>query len=125
MDRVAEALLRTAATGESAGAKELRSMVEAGDFGPEMVPGHVEEVQGELFDDRAERAERGAGEWTEADLQVLGERVRDYLRKVAARAVAAFVVGGVERGDAKLYVSEDLAQVARETWTAPKGKGRT
>ena len=87
----------------------------------ETVPGHVEEEQGELFDDRIERAERGYGaKWTEADLQVLGERVRDYLRKVAARAVAAFVVGGIERDDAKLYVSEDLAQVARETWTAPK-----
>lgn len=87
----------------------------------ETVPGHVEEEQGELFDDRLERAERGySAKWTEADLQVLGERVRDYLRKVVGRAVAAFVVGGVEEGDAKLYVSEDLSQVARETWTAPK-----
>lgn len=92
----------------------------------ETVPGHVEEQQTLCFDARLDAAERGDGaRWSEQDLRILGERVRDYLRHVARRAIAAFVAGGVETGDAKLYVSEDLAQVARETWTAPKGKGRT
>ena len=90
----------------------------------ETVPGHVEE-QDTLFDDRLERAERGYGpKWTEADLVILGERIRDYLRKVARCAIAAFEAGGVERGDAELYVYEDLSQVARETWTSPKATKR-
>lgn len=91
----------------------------------ETVPGHVEDVQGELFDNKLLGLERGEpGKWTETELRILGENVRDYLRKVARRAVEAFVAGGIERGDAELYVSEDLAQVARETWTAPKGTKR-
>ena len=92
----------------------------------ETVPGHVEEEQAELFDTKLLELEAGKpGSWTEQDLRILGENVRDYLRKIARRAVAAFVAGGVESGDAKLYVSEDLQQVAAETWTAPEGRPPT
>jgi hypothetical protein len=86
----------------------------------------VEEQQSLCFDARLDAAEsgKGPGRWSEQDLRILGERVRDYLRKVARRAVAAFVAGGVERRDAELYVSQDLDQVAGETWTAPKAAKR-
>lgn len=91
----------------------------------ETVPGHVEEEQAELFNSKLDALDRGAsGKWTEQDLLILGENVRDYLRKVARRAVKAFVAGGIEAGDAKLYVSEDLHQVGRETWTAPEATAR-
>lgn len=66
----------------------------------------------------------GAPMWTEAELRVMGEQVRDYLRKVARRAVAAFVRGGIERGTAELYVHGDLRTVADEVWQPPKAEQR-
>ena len=92
-------------------------------MGLEHEAGHVEE-QDALFDDKLcamQDATRPHPTWTDGELRVLGERVRDFLRDVARRAVTAFVRGGVERGDAELYVHEDLRTVADETWTPPKG----
>lgn len=92
----------------------------------ETVPGHVEE-QDVLFEVKVAGLQGGGyvpGKWTEHEIGLLGERVRDYLRRVARRAVEAFTAGGLGRGDAKLYVSEDLQQIARETWTPPKAGAR-
>lgn len=105
----------------------LTKMLATRGSGPTRHPVEEPGEQASLLDDLQPGTTRDGGKpptWTADDLSILGERVRDHLRKVARRAVTAFVCGGIERGDAELYVSEDLAQVARETWTAPKGTKR-
>jgi hypothetical protein len=86
--------------------------------------GHVEE-QDSLFDANAQARARGhARAWGEGELRIFGERIRDHLRQVGRRAVAAFVHGGIARGDAELYVAEDMHDIAGEIWAAPKATTR-
>jgi hypothetical protein len=127
MDRVARAVLSAAATGDSAGAKALRRMVETGDRGPTLHPVEEPGEQTSLLDGPQTGATHdgaGARTWTEGELRVMGEQIRDYLRKVARRAVAAFMRGGIERRDAELYVHGDLRTVAAETWQPPESEHR-
>jgi hypothetical protein len=99
-------------------------MVETGDRGATLHPVEEPGEQTTLLGAPALGATHDAGvtppEWSEAQLRVMGEQIRDYLRKIARRAVAAFMRGGIERRDAELYVHGDLRTVAAETWQLPK-----
>lgn len=53
-----------------------------------------------------------SADWTEQELTVLGEVIRDEVRKAARRGVEAYVRGGVERKRAEQLVLYGIRRVA-------------